>query len=224
MAADKTIDISEIFYSIIGEGPDTGRPAIFLRLAGCNFNCKFCDADCDSTMETDTDTLASDLSRLMGENKCDALVITGGEPTLQVENLGLMLSKFIELAPSTRVIQVESNGYSFVDPEKGNRNFRWIGSLLLNKGFEFRYVISPKFKESSYSEWMTFNRGMFYVKLLVESVADLKDQLLKVKSLGFVGKVYVQPLDNSESLARELIPELNGNILSMQVHKFIKVR
>ena len=35
--------VSEIFYSIQGEGQHTGMPAVFLRLAGCSMECDFCD-------------------------------------------------------------------------------------------------------------------------------------------------------------------------------------
>jgi len=37
--------LAEIFYSIQGEGTWTGTPAVFVRLAGCNLACDFCDTD-----------------------------------------------------------------------------------------------------------------------------------------------------------------------------------
>ena len=39
------LQLAEIFYSIQGEGMWTGTPAVFVRLAGCNLACDFCDTD-----------------------------------------------------------------------------------------------------------------------------------------------------------------------------------
>jgi len=40
-----TLQLAEIFYSVQGEGTWTGTPAVFVRLAGCNLACDFCDTD-----------------------------------------------------------------------------------------------------------------------------------------------------------------------------------
>ena len=37
--------INEIFYSLQGEGRNTGRAAVFVRFSGCNLKCPFCDTD-----------------------------------------------------------------------------------------------------------------------------------------------------------------------------------
>ena len=43
--------VNEIFHSIQGEGRYTGTPAVFLRFAGCNLNCWFCDTEFHSFTE-----------------------------------------------------------------------------------------------------------------------------------------------------------------------------
>ena len=54
-----TYRINEIFYSLQGEGFHTGRPAVFLRLSGCNRSCPFCDTDHSSgSIMTATDIAA----------------------------------------------------------------------------------------------------------------------------------------------------------------------
>ena len=74
--------INEIFYSIQGEGANTGMPAIFIRFAGCNLNCWFCDTDFSENYEYDLNELIEKLE----EYNCKNIVLTGGEPTLQVDN------------------------------------------------------------------------------------------------------------------------------------------
>ena len=70
--------INEIFYSLQGEGRFTGVPAVFVRLAGCNLRCPFCDTDFTSV----TETSAADIVREVKRYPARHVVLTGGEPTL----------------------------------------------------------------------------------------------------------------------------------------------
>lgn len=72
--------VNEIFYSIQGEGYNTGRAAVFIRLSGCNLKCPFCDTDFTNYTEmTQTEIVDEVLRQGAG---CRLVVITGGEPTL----------------------------------------------------------------------------------------------------------------------------------------------
>jgi len=46
------LEVQDIFSTIQGEGPFAGKPAVFLRLAGCNLRCFFCDTDFESRRTT----------------------------------------------------------------------------------------------------------------------------------------------------------------------------
>lgn len=77
--------VSEIFYSIQGEGLLAGRPSVFIRLAGCPLKCTFCD-----TKYAWTETGATELSveqiliKVVMFNCCN-VVITGGEPMVTAD-------------------------------------------------------------------------------------------------------------------------------------------
>ena len=75
--------INEIFYSLQGEGHFTGRPAIFIRLAGCNLRCPFCDTDFTSY----TEMAVADILKAIASYPARFVVLTGGEPSLQLNFL-----------------------------------------------------------------------------------------------------------------------------------------
>ena len=92
------MQINEIFKSIQGEGPNFGKPAIFLRTAQCNLKCTWCDTkytwdwkNYDYTKEVKEMTLDEIKVRLM-DLEIKHLVITGGEPLLQQDDLADLLS------------------------------------------------------------------------------------------------------------------------------------
>ena len=78
-AENKMLDVHSIFYTIQGEGPFTGCPAVFVRLAGCNLKCPGCDTDYTSNR---TPMTAEQILNKILELASPAtlVVITGGEP------------------------------------------------------------------------------------------------------------------------------------------------
>ncbi|MBQ7697268.1 MAG: radical SAM protein [Paludibacteraceae bacterium] len=87
MEITKTYRIKEIFYSLQGEGFHTGRAAVFVRFAGCNLRCPFCDTDFTGGEEMTKDEI---VKRAQSANSSNSevrmlLVLTGGEPSLQAD-------------------------------------------------------------------------------------------------------------------------------------------
>jgi len=100
MANDQpTLKLSEMFDSIQGEGPHTGAPCVFLRLANCNLKCSWCDTKYTWDWENyDKNAEVQELSIYEIVEKIDLfgkkhIVITGGEPLLQQPNLVSLLKQ-----------------------------------------------------------------------------------------------------------------------------------
>lgn len=100
--------VNEIFYSLQGEGRYTGTPAVFLRFAGCNRKCSFCDTDHHTFTEMSGEEIADAVAAFPARH----LVITGGEPLMQLDSDLLRLLKGRGF-----YIQIETNGTLPVPPE-----------------------------------------------------------------------------------------------------------
>lgn len=121
--ADHALDVHSIFYTIQGEGPLTGHPAIFVRLAGCNLQCPQCDTDYTKTRQLmSPEAVVREVQKAHPGPRL--VVITGGEPFRQA--IGL-LTQLLE--DTGYQIQVETNGT--LPPPPGLAASTWV-------------VVSPK--------------------------------------------------------------------------------
>ena len=93
--------INEIFESLQGEGFQTGTPAVFVRFSGCNLACPFCDTD-HRAFTTMTD---EQIATAVAQFKPKLVVLTGGEPGLQVSDQLIDL-----LHAKGRKVAIETNG------------------------------------------------------------------------------------------------------------------
>ena len=94
--------VNEIFYSLQGEGCRAGTPSVFLRLAGCNLACPFCDTDHRPARELTPEQVIAELEAC---SPCRNVVITGGEPSLQ------LTAAFVEALHGRGYhVSVETNG------------------------------------------------------------------------------------------------------------------
>ena len=73
--------VNEIFYSLQGEGYNTGTASVFIRLCGCNLHCAFCDTRHE---EGTMMTLPEIAARVMQYPQAPLIVLTGGEPSLWI--------------------------------------------------------------------------------------------------------------------------------------------
>ncbi len=97
--------VSELFYSIQGESTRAGLPCLFVRLAGCNLRCTYCDAR--YTWEEPGDTMdATAILAWVDQTPGVMVEITGGEPLRQAGVYPLMQA----LLDSGRTVLLETNG------------------------------------------------------------------------------------------------------------------
>ena len=105
ITAVTVLGIVEIFATLQGEGAHTGRAAVFVRLAGCNLRCTFCDTDFALRNMLSLDAILSRVQELDPSGKA-IVVLTGGEPLAQVGTLALIEA----LRECGRAVHIESNG------------------------------------------------------------------------------------------------------------------
>jgi 7-carboxy-7-deazaguanine synthase len=74
--------ISEVFYSVQGEGMLVGMPSVFVRTSGCNLRCSFCDTPYTSWKPEGENVLVDAIVQQVKQYACTHVVVTGGEPLI----------------------------------------------------------------------------------------------------------------------------------------------
>lgn len=101
--------VQEIFPTIQGEGPNAGISSLFIRLAGCNLKCWFCDTDFESKRSLYSVKDLYGAALVNANAPCHLIVLTGGEPFLQ------NITPFIERAAKDNwTVQIETAGTLWV--------------------------------------------------------------------------------------------------------------
>lgn len=191
--------ISDIFYSLQGEGHHAGKAAIFIRFYGCNLDCSFCDEPLHKT--TWRDLGAEDiLEEIMGFPS-KFIVLTGGEPSLND------LKPFITLLRENGYyIAIETNGYKPANID----NADWI--TYSPKDLK-QINMTPFFQELK----IVINSSSNAKKLL--EIANQTEQSIYIQPEANFDQVC--PV-NTEFCV-ELIKENPRFQLSLQTHKMIAI-
>jgi 7-carboxy-7-deazaguanine synthase len=102
------LSVEECFYTLQGEGPFAGSPALFIRLSGCNLACTFCDTQFEVMAETTADVIAvvKDICARFTLKQRRFVVLTGGEPLRQDPVLLLQALRH----SGTQRVQIETAG------------------------------------------------------------------------------------------------------------------
>lgn len=132
--------VKEIFYSLQGEGANTGKAAIFIRLSWCNLRCWFCDTEFDDgnnmTVQEIYDTIKNYPSRF--------IIWTGGEPTLQLreDTVAFFKAKGYFQAIETNGTRSVPHGIDYITCSPKDEAMAVLRDNFPNGVNEFRFPIT----------------------------------------------------------------------------------
>ncbi|MDX2082766.1 MAG: 7-carboxy-7-deazaguanine synthase QueE [Rickettsiales bacterium] len=208
------LDIQEIFPTFQGEGPYSMRPAVFIRLGGCNLACDFCDTEFETYQNFSLSKIITEVLNLaknsQGKIVRKLIVITGGEPMRQpIEKLCEELLKLDFL------IQIETNG-----------------TIFRNLPSAIKIICSPKIVNNKYHQIRPdLLSRLNALKFIISKTQQNYSDIAEVGQSQFNIPIYVQPMDeydeakNKKNLEHALqLCENHGYFLSLQIHKILKIR
>ncbi|MBF0120032.1 MAG: radical SAM protein [Desulfobacterales bacterium] len=148
-----TLYVNEIFYSIQGESLYAGMPCVFIRLAGCNLRCSYCD-----TTYAYAEGKHMELFEIKNKIKtfnCNLIEITGGEPLLQNEtNIlidNLITDKYNVLLETNGTFDISSVNYKCIKiidikcPSSGEMNKNNLDNIhRLKRSDQIKFVIGDR--------------------------------------------------------------------------------
>ncbi|MCX7955430.1 MAG: 7-carboxy-7-deazaguanine synthase QueE [Bacteroidales bacterium] len=197
----QVLPVVETFYSIQGEGFYCGKAAFFIRLAGCDIVCHWCDTPYSWNINNGKNISIKKLLNIAKEYKSKHIVVTGGEPFTY--NLETFTKLFKE---NKYYLQVETNGTKLL-----TGNWDWI-------------VFSPKKWTQPLDCYFKLANEL---KIIVADTSDFQwAQYCKTKINSFA-KLYLQP---EYSVKNKIIPEIINFIknnpewnISLQIHKILNI-
>lgn len=192
----------EDFYSLQGEGFHSGRPAYFIRLAGCDVGCVWCDVKESWDKEAHPLVSVDELVQKVKNSGTDFVVITGGEPAMY--DLGEITSALKEIGVE---IAIETSGaYSLTG------TIDWI--CLSPK--KFKMPLEENYQKADELKMIIFNNHDF------KWSEELKEKVSKDC------KLYLQPEWDKENemllLMIDYVKKKPYWKISLQTHKYMNIR
>ena len=202
--------INEIFYSIQGESTFAGLPCVFIRVAGCNLRCSYCDTSYTNGSEL---SIKAILQRVKKYN-CKLVEITGGEPLLQPETAELAQ----QLISDVYRVLVETNGTYDI-------------SVLHPLVIRIMDIKCPGSGESDKMDWDNINRlrPRDQVKFVISNRWDFDWAISKLKKHKLIDKTNIlfSPvfgLLNPGELAQWILDTKLPVRLQIQLQKYISCK
>lgn len=204
--------VVEIFKSIDGEGKRAGLPATFVRLAGCNLRCSYCDTSYAFDTKEAKDMHLAEIVQEVENYGVPSITITGGEPLIHP-----YITEILILLNNKNIfdVNVETNGS--IDPYPYHN--------LKNVWFTVDY----KCPSSGQEDHMNPNafeslRSQDVLKFVVGNKEDLDKALQIIEKYKPKSQIYFSPVFGypaSEIVNFILAHDLNDCKVQLQMHKYI---
>jgi len=198
--------VNEIFKSIEGEGKRTGLPSTFIRLAGCNLRCPYCDTTYALKMDDGAAMTLDEIDERIAELESDRITITGGEPMLQD-----VIAMANGLFPYE--CNIETNG-SILITEKPENVFYTMDWKSISSG-QAEHMIEQNLYELDSDD---------VIKFVVQDRTDLEQMRVVLEDYGTAAQPYVSPVYGKIE-PREIVEYIIANRLDVrvqvQLHKII---
>ena len=201
ISAATTLPVMEAFYTIQGEGFHQGRAAYFIRLAGCNVGCFWCDVKESWDADKHPKIAIEEIVRHARIEPGRLAVITGGEP---------LMHNLDELT-----YRLQSEGFE--------TNIETSGSFPLSGSWDWICVSPKKFRPPTTEALNRANE----LKVIIYNKNDFAWAEKHAAEVSSECKLYLQPEWERSSIMTPLIIDyIKGNPrweLSLQIHKYINV-
>jgi len=209
--------VVEKFVSVNGEGLLSGQLAVFIRFAGCNLNCSYCDTSWANEANVSyTLMTAQDIYEYIISTNVNNVTLTGGEPLLQ-EKLNELLEKLSK--HKNLNVEIETNGSVPLDkflnlnnPPSFTMDYKLPSSNMENK------MVLDNFKHLSSKDT---------IKFVSSNILDLEKAKYIIDEYSLINKtnIYFSPVFNKIEL-RDIVQfmkdnNMNGVSLQVQLHKII---
>lgn len=197
----KMLPVMEHFYTIQGEGFHAGRAAYFIRLAGCDVGCHWCDVkeswDANIHPVLDMEELAETAA-----NHCKTIIITGGEPLMW--NLEILTKKLKDLGCN---IHIETSGSS---PLSGHID--WI-TLSPKKR---KMPLPEVYEKANELKMVIFNKHDFIF-------AELEAKKVSENCLLYLQTEWSKRAENYSKITEYILQNPKWRT-SVQTHKYLDIR
>lgn len=201
LSEGKMLPLMEEFYTVQGEGFNTGQAAYFIRIGGCDVGCSWCDVKESWNRKLYPPTMTDQIVENASEHPAKAVVVTGGEPLMN--NMDYLCAE-LKKRKITRFL--ESSG---AHPYSGD--WDWI-------------CVSPK--KNSPPVQSVYSKAS-ELKVVIQSVEDFKWAEDNASLVSDDCLLYLQP---EWSKADEMMHEITEYVMahpkwkiSIQSHKYMRI-